>query len=203
MNKKILITGAHGQLGTELSKLLPDAVLTDVENLDITDLNAVQRFVKENNIETIVNCAAYTAVDKAEEEPALAEKINVLGPANLAKSGAEIIHISTDYVFNGQGDKPWQADEKTYEPLSYYGQTKLEGEFEVIKLQAKSGKAKTIVVTNTIGPESGNKSISPEIMNNRELCEIRKPEEVSYTIEKVKIDGEVKIPAKSFLIVKV
>ena len=81
--------------------------------------------------------------------------------------------------------------------------TKLEGEFEVIKLQAKSGKAKTIVVTNTIGPESGNKSISPEIMNNRELCEIRKPEEVSYTIEKVKIDGEVKIPAKSFLVVKV
>ena len=81
--------------------------------------------------------------------------------------------------------------------------TKLEGEFEVIKLQAKSGKAKTIVVTNTIGPESGNKSISPEIMNNRELCEIRKPEEVSYIIEKVKIDGEVKIPAKSFLVVKV
>ena len=81
--------------------------------------------------------------------------------------------------------------------------TKLEGEFEVIKLQAKSGKAKTIVVTNSIGPESGNKSISPEIMNNLELCKIREPEEVSYTTEKVKIEGEVKIPAKSFLVIKV
>lgn len=78
----------------------------------------------------------------------------------------------------------------------------IEGEFEIIKLQAKSGKAKTIVATNTIGPESGNKSISPEIMNNKELCEKRAPEEVSYTIEKVKVAGEVKIPAKSFLVIK-
>ena len=78
----------------------------------------------------------------------------------------------------------------------------IEGEFEIIKLQAKSGKAKTIVATDTIGPESGNKSISPEIMNNKELCEKRAPEEVSYTIEKVKIAGEVKIPGKSFLVIK-
>ena len=79
---------------------------------------------------------------------------------------------------------------------------KLEGEFEIIRLQAKSGKAKTIEKTDTIGPESGNKSISPELMNNKQLCEKRAPEEVSYTIEKVKIEGEVKIPSKSFIIVK-
>ena len=69
-------------------------------------------------------------------------------------------------------------------------------------MQAKSGKAKVIVATDTIGPESGNKSISPELMNNRQLCEKRAPEEISYTIEKVKIEGEVKIPGKSFVIVK-
>ena len=79
---------------------------------------------------------------------------------------------------------------------------KIEGEIEFVKLQAKSGTAKKIVATNTIGPESGNKSISPEIMNNKQLCEKRAPEEVSFTIEKIKIEGEIKIPAKSFVIVK-
>ena len=77
----------------------------------------------------------------------------------------------------------------------------IEGEVEFVKLQAKSGTAKKIEVTDTIGPESGNKSISPDIMNNLQLCEKRAPEEVSFTIEKVKIEGEVKIPAKSFVIV--
>ena len=132
MNKKILITGSHGQLGTELSKLLPDAVLTDVSSLDITDSNAVQRFVRENNIETIVNCAAYTAVDKAEEEPELAEKINVLGPENLAKSGAAIIHISTDYVFDGKGYYPYEPEDET-NPVSVYGKTKRAGEIAVLE----------------------------------------------------------------------
>ena len=78
----------------------------------------------------------------------------------------------------------------------------LEGEVEIAKLMAKSGTAKKIVATDTIGPESGNKSISPELMTNKELCDKRAPEEVSYTIEKVKFEGEVKIPAKSLLIVK-
>ena len=78
----------------------------------------------------------------------------------------------------------------------------LEGEVEIVKLMAKSGTAKKIVATDTIGPESGNKSISPELMSNKELCSKRAPEEVSYTIDKVKFEGEIKVPAKSFLIVK-
>ena len=80
MSDKILVTGANGQLGTELRKLLPAAVFADVEDLDITDSKAVKRFVADNEIETIVNCAAYTAVEKAEEEPQLAAKINTFGP---------------------------------------------------------------------------------------------------------------------------
>ena len=98
-----LITGSHGQLGTELSKLLPQAILTDRETLDITNESAVKNFVKEHNVDLIINCAAYTAVDKAEDDTELAAKINIDGPRNLAKSGAKIIHISTDYVFDGTG----------------------------------------------------------------------------------------------------
>lgn len=132
MSDKILITGSRGQLGTELSKLLPDAVLTDVAELDITDLNAVQKFVKENGIGTIINCAAYTAVDKAEDDAALAEKINVLGPENLSKTGCKIIHISTDYVFDGKGYKPYAPEDET-KPISVYGKTKRAGELAVLQ----------------------------------------------------------------------
>ena len=81
----ILITGANGQLGRELSKLIPDAVLTDIDELDITDFKCVMDFVKEHDIKTIINCAAYTAVDKAEDEPEVAYKINVLGPKNIIR----------------------------------------------------------------------------------------------------------------------
>ena len=129
---KILITGANGQLGTELSKLLPDAILTDVAELDITDLSAVQKFVQENAIETIVNCAAYTAVDKAEDDATLAERINVLGPENLAKAGCKIVHISTDYVFDGKGYRPYTPEDET-NPISVYGKTKRAGELAVLQ----------------------------------------------------------------------
>ena len=102
-----LITGCNGQLGTELKKRLPDAICADVDMLDITDGAAVQKFVRENNVDLIINCAAYTAVDKAEDDVDLATKINVDGPRNLAKTGAKIIHISTDYVFDGYGHYPY------------------------------------------------------------------------------------------------
>ncbi len=127
-----LITGSNGQLGTELSKLLPEAILTDVADLDITDEAAVKNFVKENNVDTIINCAAYTAVDKAEDDEELATKINISGPRNLALSGAKIVHISTDYVFDGQGHKPYQPEDEAH-PVSVYGKTKLAGEQEVLK----------------------------------------------------------------------
>lgn len=127
-----LITGSKGQLGTELSKLLPDAICADIDILDITDENAVKNFVRDNNIDVIINCAAYTAVDKAETDIELATKINVDGPRNLAKSGAKIIHISTDYVFDGTGHRPYNPDEKT-NPVSVYGKTKRAGEMAVLE----------------------------------------------------------------------
>ena len=127
-----LITGSKGQLGTELSKLLPDAICADIDILDITDENAVKNFVRDNNIDVIINCAAYTAVDKAETDIELATKINVDGPRNLAKSGAKIIHISTDYVFDGTGHRPYHPDEKT-NPVSVYGKTKRAGEMAVLE----------------------------------------------------------------------
>lgn len=127
----LLITGSSGQLGGELAKLLPDAFLTDVKSLDITDSAAVTAFVKEHNIDTIINCAAYTAVDKAEDEPDLARKINVQGPENLAKTGCKIVHISTDYVFDGRGYKPYQPEDAAC-PVSVYGQSKLDGEKAVL-----------------------------------------------------------------------
>ena len=131
MNGKVLITGAKGQLGTELAKLLPGAVLTDVDELDITDLSAVQKFVAENKIKTIINAAAYTAVDRAEDDAELAEKINVLGPENLAKTGCQIVHVSTDYVFDGKGHKPYTPEDET-RPVSVYGKTKRAGELAVL-----------------------------------------------------------------------
>lgn len=127
-----LITGCKGQLGTELSKLLPDAICADVDVLDITDENAVQDFVKNNNIDVIINCAAYTAVDKAESDVELATKINIDGPRNLAKTGAKIIHISTDYVFDGTNHTPYKTDDKT-NPVSVYGKTKRAGELAVLE----------------------------------------------------------------------
>ena len=142
MNNKILVTGANGQLGTELKKLIPDAIFTDADTLDITDLEAVKTFVKDNQIDVIVNCAAYTAVDKAEDEPELAKKINEDGPKNLALSGTKVIHISTDYVFDGKGYKPYQPNDIT-DPVSVYGKTKRAGELAVLE------NAKVAVVIRT------------------------------------------------------
>lgn len=132
INNNILITGAKGQLGTELAKLLPMAVLTDASELDITDLDAVQKVVYKHKIHTIINCAAYTAVDKAEDDMECAQKVNVLGPENLAKTGCKIIHISTDYVFDGLAHSPYTPEAKAH-PISVYGQTKFAGEQKVLK----------------------------------------------------------------------
>ena len=148
---KILITGSKGQLGTELSKLLPDAILTDHEVLDITDQKAVDDFIKANDIGTIINCAAYTAVDKCEEQEELAYKINVEGPRNLAMSGAKIVHISTDYVFDGTNHTPYAEDDNP-NPVSAYGRTKLAGERAVLD----NSKVAAIVRTAWLYSPYGN-----------------------------------------------
>ena len=128
----LLITGGNGQLGTELKALLLQALYVDVAELDITDFDAVRSFVRDNNVDTIVNCAAYTAVDKAEDEPDKCRMVNVDGVRNLGRTGAKVIHISTDYVFDGRGCKPYAETDKT-EPVSVYGKTKRDGEKALIE----------------------------------------------------------------------
>ena len=137
----ILITGANGQLGHEMRNVLADdqrfnAIFTDVAGdnitlLDITDEDAVERMVADNNIAIIVNCAAYTAVDAAEDNEPLAARLNSYAVGILARvakrHGARMVHISTDYVFDGNGCVPYTEDMPT-NPQSAYGRTKLDGE---------------------------------------------------------------------------
>lgn len=134
MPKKVLICGSSGQLGSKLSEVLSknfELILTDREQLDITDSKKVKAFVSKISPDVIVNCAAYTAVDKAEEEKEVCYKINVEGASNLARAAAKIgsvaIYISTDYVFDGKKNSPYEEMDRTH-PLSIYGRSKLEGE---------------------------------------------------------------------------
>lgn len=138
---KILITGANGQLGNEMQVLAKenaqhDYIFTDVQELDICDEQAVRTFVKENGVEVIVNCAAYTAVDKAEDDEAFADKLNHLAPGYLATAaeevGAALIQVSTDYVFDGTAHLPY-TEEVAPCPNSAYGRTKLAGEVAVMQ----------------------------------------------------------------------
>ena len=133
---KILITGANGMLAKEIREKFEEGnelILTDVSELDITNKEGVINFVKEKQPELIINCAAFTAVDKAEECQELAEKINGDGPTNLAiaakEAGAKLVHISTDYVFGGNLDldKDYKEDDEK-NPVTAYGITKLHGE---------------------------------------------------------------------------
>ena len=133
---RILVTGANGQLGNEmqvLAKENPQHIyfFTDVRELDICDEQAVRAFVTENEIDVIVNCAAYTAVDNAEDNRELCDKLNHVAPGYLARAaqsrGAAIIQVSTDYVFDGTAHIPYNEDEPTC-PASVYGFTKLAGE---------------------------------------------------------------------------
>ncbi|MBN2664437.1 MAG: dTDP-4-dehydrorhamnose reductase [Bacteroidales bacterium] len=137
--QNILVTGANGQLGSEIKNIKNkfnnySFIFTDIEELDITNLDATYNFVENNNISLIINCAAYTAVDKAEKDAETAYKINVIGAENLKIAAQSInipfIHISTDYVFDGKNFKPYTEDDIT-NPNSIYGKTKLEGEEKV------------------------------------------------------------------------
>lgn len=147
-----LVVGANGQLGNCIGLFLKDtAIYTDKEELDITDENAVKEFVKNNNFKCIINCSAYTAVDKAENDIELTTKINVDGVRNLAKTNIPLIHISTDYVFNGKNNVPY-VETDTTDPMSVYGKTKLEGEKEVLKYS----KSAIIIRTAWLYSQFGN-----------------------------------------------
>lgn len=134
--KTILVTGANGQLGNSI-RLLADRhpqyqfLFTDVDTLDITDLAAVKAAVQDNQVNYIINCAAYTAVDKAEDNEELCRRLNSYAVGLLGKAaheaGAKMVHVSTDYVFSGTGCLPYKETDDT-RPVSTYGRTKLAGE---------------------------------------------------------------------------
>lgn len=172
----ILVTGANGQLGSELRKIgfspLDEVFFTDVAELDITDCLAIAQFLKEHEIDTIINCAAYTAVDRAEEEPELARKINVQAVANLAqaaqKAACLLIHISTDYVFSGTGTDPYTEKKKPC-PVSVYGETKFAGEKAILD----SGCLYIIIRTSWLYSTFGNNFVKTILRLAKERDSIR------------------------------
>lgn len=136
----ILVTGANGQLGSEIKELAPqyknlNFVYTDIEELDITKYQDLEKYFLKNKFECIINCAGYTAVDKAEKEKELATALNVTAVKYLAEFSSSLnalfVHISTDYVFDGRNFKPYLESDLT-NPKSIYGKSKLDGEVEVI-----------------------------------------------------------------------
>jgi len=142
----ILVTGAKGQLGNELSKLQHNYpnwnfVFTDLPEVDICNIQQIEKFVVSKQINAIINCAAYTAVDKAESDIELATKVNVAGPKILAevsqKFGLKFIHISTDFVFDGKTFLPYKESDTTT-PISVYGNTKKEAELVVLAANPNS-----------------------------------------------------------------
>ncbi len=171
----ILVTGANGQLGSELKKAgftaLDRVFFTDVAELDITDKKAVESYVSRNDIDTIVNCAAYTAVDKAEEEPDKAELINVKAVENLVevadKQGCLLVHVSTDYVFDGMASEPYTEKSAT-NPQTVYGRTKLAGE----KAIKKSGCLAIIIRTAWLYSEYGTNFVKTILRLAKEKGEL-------------------------------
>ena len=155
----ILVTGANGQLGNEMRRLGAvspnNYIFTDVAELDITDASAVLATVKENAVEIIVNCAAYTNVDKAESDEATAELINSTAVRNLAVAmkevGGTLFHVSTDYVFGLDGNTP-RTEDMPVNPLGVYGRTKLNGELAI----KESGCKALIFRTAWLYSEFGN-----------------------------------------------
>lgn len=141
---RVLVTGVKGQLGhdvvLELEKRGMEAIGVDVDEMDITDASEVDRVIKEAAPDAVIHCAAYTAVDAAEDNEATCRRVNADGPRNIAKVcrdlDVKMLQVSTDYVFSGQGERPWEPEDEK-EPQSVYGQTKYEGELAVQELLEK------------------------------------------------------------------
>ena len=157
----ILVTGGNGQLGSELREIAQNFpghsfLFTDVKDLDITNHTAVAAFVESNKINVIINCAAYTAVDKAEEQKDVADTINHLAVANFAQiakdKNIKLIHISTDYVFDGTNHKPY-VEIDTPNPQSVYGKTKLDGELAMQQINPANS---IIIRTSWVYSKFGN-----------------------------------------------
>jgi dTDP-4-dehydrorhamnose reductase len=174
---KILVTGANGQLGSEFKDLAPtfpawDFTFTDIGELDITDLKTVKQFISEGRFDVLVNCAGYTAVDKAETEPEKALLLNATAAGHLAfacmASGCFPVHISTDYVFPGNQAWPYKEDDATG-PESIYGITKLQGEEHFLDLAQKG----IIIRTSWLYSAYGKNFVKTVLRVGRENGELR------------------------------
>lgn len=172
---KVLVTGANGQLGFDVVKRLQIENIEchgiDLEDLDITDDAEVKPFIANYSPDVVVHCAAYTAVDKAEEEKELCYRINVLGTRYVAEAckaiDAKMVYISTDYVFDGELDRPYEVTDIP-NPINYYGQTKYEGELEVQKIIDKY----FIVRISWVFGANGNNFVKTMLMLGKERDEI-------------------------------
>lgn len=174
--KNLLITGCGGQLGSEMQRLAKEHAdfapsFTDVAELDILDRRAVESYIDRHEIDVVVNCAAYTAVDKAESQVALCDRLNREGPANLARAiarrGGRMVHLSTDYVFDGTAHLPYREDDRTC-PRSVYGRTKLGGEEAVMAACPESA----IVRTAWLYSPYGNNFVKTMLRLGREREEL-------------------------------
>lgn len=175
--KKILITGSNGQLGSEFRLLAArlnhlDFCFTDVDDLDITNQARVMEFCRKGRFDWILNCAAYTAVDKAEAEQKSALRVNAAAPAFLADAAndthAALIHISTDYVFDGQNYQPYTETDKV-NPMSFYGKSKLQGENAI----AQSGADAFIIRTAWLYSAFGHNFVKTMQKYGRERGELK------------------------------
>ena len=161
---KVFVTGVRGQLGydvvNELEKRGHTAIGVDIEDLDITDAAAVDKMITEAAPEAVIHCAAWTAVDAAEDNEEKCRQVNVNGTENIAKVckklNCKMMYISTDYIFDGKGTRPWEPDDPVTTPLNVYGQTKYEGElavrnnvekFFIVRIAWVFGKGKNFIKT--------------------------------------------------------
>jgi dTDP-4-dehydrorhamnose reductase len=172
----ILVTGSNGQLGSEIKEISLNYsynfLFTDRANIDLTNKENIRDFCQSSSINVIINCAAYTAVDKAEEDKISADKINHLAVKNLAQiakdDNIKLIHISTDYVFDGKNYKPYKEDDKV-NPNSVYGQTKLNGEKV---MQEISPDNSIIIRTSWVYSSFGNNFVKTMLRLGKEKGEL-------------------------------
>lgn len=175
--EKVLVTGGNGQLGCELREACKNResrvefLFTDIADLDITDDSAVREYIKRNGITSVVNCAAYTAVDKAEDDIEKADLLNGKAPSMLARAidevGGSMVHISTDYVFDGTNCTPYGDDDEK-RPLGVYGKTKSIGEEGVLE----NCKKAVVIRTAWLYSEFGNNFVKTMLKLGRERNEL-------------------------------
>ena len=175
---RILVTGKNGQLGKSIQKLITnteqteDFIFVGREELDLSNENMITRYFKNNSFDIIINCAAYTQVDKAEEEQKLANQVNNLAVSQLAQIAknqqAKLVHISTDYVFDGKNNKPYKETDRT-NPISVYGKTKLAGENAIQEILPTNA---TIIRVSWMYSEYGNNFVKTMLRIGKERDEI-------------------------------